>query len=154
VKVAGPRHRPLIVKLAASGVAAMVLGSVPSAARAAPADAPGGGLPTIPSTTQASGGCTAPSRAVVKQTPWAQALLDPRPAWALSDGTGVTVAVVDTGVDASHGSPLAGQVVNCPTVAGGSWGRADCVGHGPFVAGLIAARPRNGIGEHRMPPPQ
>jgi hypothetical protein len=86
---------------------------------------------------------------VIKEMPWAQALLDPRRAWALSDGTGVKVAVVDTGVDASSGSPLAGQVITGPAVAGGSAGsakKADCVGHGTFVAGLIAARPRGGVG--------
>lgn len=105
----------------------------------------GGGLPTIPATTQ-QGGCTAASHTVVKQTPWAQALLDPRRAWALTDGAGVTVAVVDTGVDASHGSPLAGRVIDGPSVAGGSSKRPDCVGHGTFVAGLIAAQARNGIG--------
>ncbi|HEV7933085.1 MAG TPA: S8 family serine peptidase [Actinomadura sp.] len=139
-------------KLTVCGAAAVALGSAPyvsGAALAAGTDSAGqpggGGLPTIPSATQ-PGACTPRSRTVIKEMPWAQALLDPRRAWALSDGTGVKVAVVDTGVDASSGSPLAGQVITGPAVAGGSAKKADCVGHGTFVAGLIAARPRGGVG--------
>jgi subtilisin family serine protease len=66
-------------------------------------------------------------------------------------GTGVTVAVLDSGVDGTH-PDLAGQVlpgydatVNPPTpVAAGANG--DVEGHGTFVSGLIGALRDNGIG--------
>ena len=52
------------------------------------------------------------------------------------DGSGVTVAVVDTGVDNSK--DLAGRVIHAD-VTGSSWNSdRDDYGHGTFVAGLIA----------------
>ncbi|HEX4431835.1 MAG TPA: S8 family peptidase [Frankiaceae bacterium] len=52
------------------------------------------------------------------------------------DGSGVTVAVVDTGIDNSK--DLAGRVIHAD-VTGSSWNSdRDDYGHGTFVAGLIA----------------
>ncbi len=52
------------------------------------------------------------------------------------DGAGVTVAVVDTGIDSSK--DLAGRVIHAD-VTGSSWNSdRDDYGHGTFVAGLIA----------------
>ncbi len=65
-------------------------------------------------------------------------------AWRLhAEADGVRVAVVDTGVDATH-PDLAGHVV-------ASWhlpdsAPTDVVGHGTAVAGVIAATAGNGIG--------
>lgn len=67
----------------------------------------------------------------------------------LSTGAGVTVAVVDSGVDSRHpklAPAMAPGVdvaaVNDPRVAADSPGTAeDCQNHGTMVAGLIAARP-------------
>jgi subtilisin family serine protease len=57
-------------------------------------------------------------------------------AWDITKGAGVTVAVVDTGVDSSH-PELEGQVlVNS----------SDPHGHGTFIAGMIAAKQNNQIG--------
>jgi len=53
------------------------------------------------------------------------------------DGTGVTVAVLDTGIDAGH-KDLAGKVVAHRNFAGGSEGDKDRVGHGTHVASIIA----------------
>ncbi|MET8912286.1 type VII secretion-associated serine protease mycosin [Micromonospora sp. NPDC004551] len=58
----------------------------------------------------------------------------------LSTGRGVTVAVVDSGVDATH-PELAGQVLPGGRSYGASGdGRSDADGHGTHMAGIIAAR--------------
>jgi type VII secretion-associated serine protease mycosin len=60
----------------------------------------------------------------------------------------VTVAIVDSGVDASH-EQLTGRVVTGWDVTGGKavkGGASDCAGHGTAVAGLIAASPVAGRG--------
>jgi type VII secretion-associated serine protease mycosin len=65
-------------------------------------------------------------------------------AWALSQGQGIKVAVIDTGIDASHPA-LAGAVVGGTDVSGlGSADGLTPVGqnsyHGTMVASLIAGR--------------
>ncbi|MFU8851857.1 type VII secretion-associated serine protease mycosin [Micromonospora sp. SL1-18] len=59
----------------------------------------------------------------------------------LSTGQGVVVAVLDTGVDATH-PELAGRVLPGGRSYGGASGdgRADSDGHGTHMAGIIAAR--------------
>ncbi|MGK5678065.1 S8 family serine peptidase [Actinoplanes sp. URMC 104] len=67
-------------------------------------------------------------------------------AWTRSTGAGVTVAVVDSGVDAAH-SDLAGQVLPGADFITGTEGTAvDPHGHGTHVAGTIAALTANGTG--------
>ena len=56
----------------------------------------------------------------------------------------VPVAVIDSGVDASH-PELAGKILDAKSFVGGS-ARVDSLGHGTFVAGLIAAGVDNGVG--------
>jgi subtilisin family serine protease len=56
----------------------------------------------------------------------------------------VPVAVIDSGVDATH-PELAGKILGARSFVGGS-PRVDALGHGTFVAGLIAAGVDNGIG--------
>ncbi|HXF98112.1 MAG TPA: S8 family serine peptidase, partial [Gaiellaceae bacterium] len=56
----------------------------------------------------------------------------------------VPVAVIDSGVDASH-PELKGKILDAKSFVGGS-ARVDRLGHGTFVAGLIAAGVDNGIG--------
>jgi len=56
----------------------------------------------------------------------------------LADGSGVRVAVVDSGVDATH-PQLKGRVVAGRDFLKDSDGRQDCVGHGTGVASIIAA---------------
>ena len=62
-----------------------------------------------------------------------------------SIGTGVVVAVIDSGVQASH-PDLAGSVIAGPDIIDGDQTPADEHGHGTNVAGIIAARAGNGIG--------
>ncbi|MFD0635806.1 type VII secretion-associated serine protease mycosin [Catenulispora yoronensis] len=70
-------------------------------------------------------------------------MLAPSRAWPLSQGHGVTVAVVDSGVQADA-PQLRGQVDAGKDVTAAGTGDRDCVGHGTFVAGLIAARAQTG----------
>ncbi|WP_399083254.1 S8 family serine peptidase [Streptomyces sp. BBFR2] len=124
--------RRALTLLAAFGLLAMGAGP-------ASADGPDGiSLPPIPRGVEGKS-CTKPSAKKISGRPWAQNVLRPELAWDLTEGDGATVAVVDTGVDA-HGTPaLAGRVKAGPDVAGGGASGKDCVGHGTFVAGLIAA---------------
>ncbi|MFC8515111.1 type VII secretion-associated serine protease mycosin [Streptomyces sp. NPDC057257] len=57
--------------------------------------------------------------------------------WAESQGEGVTVAVVDSGVDASH-PDLTGQVLEGKDFTGGGNAQKDIQGHGTGMASLIA----------------
>ncbi|MCV7316543.1 S8 family serine peptidase [Mycolicibacillus parakoreensis] len=76
------------------------------------------------------------------------AMLDLARAWTYSTGTGVPVAVIDTGV-----TPTA----RLPVVPGGDYimggdGLTDCDAHGTVVAAVIAAAPRPGPGPRPRPP--
>ncbi|HXA63234.1 MAG TPA: S8 family serine peptidase [Streptosporangiaceae bacterium] len=128
------------VRTGAVLVAALLLAATPGLAAGA-GDV--GSLPTVPQTSS-SGTCTKPSTKTVNNIPWPQVRLDPQRVWQFTQGAGVTVAVVDSGVDSSGGSPLAGQV--------GNSSKGDCTGHGTFVSGLIAARPRPGVGFSGLAP--
>ncbi len=86
-------------------------------------------LPQIPQALKAGQACTAASGKKVPSVPWQLPYLGADRLWALANGEGVTVAVVDTGVD---GAVLPSK----PVGEGGS----DCVGHGTVVASLIASR--------------
>jgi type VII secretion-associated serine protease mycosin len=88
---------------------------------------------------------------VLKPVPWPQLEFDPQSVWQFSTGAGVTVGVVDTGVDA--GVPqLGGHVATGTTFAGGSNGNTDCVGHGTQVAGIIVAQASGSVGFEGLAP--
>ncbi len=76
----------------------------------------------------------------VRNEQWQLGALNALAAWQHATGKGVVVAVLDSGVDASH-PDLAGQVLpGVDLVDGTSDGRTDPVGHGTTVASLIAGR--------------
>ncbi|MDQ2826220.1 MAG: S8 family serine peptidase, partial [Actinomycetota bacterium] len=79
---------------------------------------------------------------------WALAQIRAPQAWARSTGSGITIGIVDTGVDAGH-----------PDLVGKVLATADCLGrpcvlsspgdphgHGTIVGGIAAAVTNNGIG--------
>jgi membrane-anchored mycosin MYCP len=125
--------------MAAAGLVVSCLSAVPAVA------APPRGACTNPE----------PGRPVVRPLPWAQDLLGAERAWSHSTGAGVTVAVVDSGVDADHpqlrrpGKVLPGRDF---FLVGRLPGNYDCVSHGTGVASIIAADPMTGIGFHGIAP--
>lgn len=92
---------------------------------------------------------------MVHKLPWAQQYLDPQRAWQFSTGKGVTVAVVDSGVDADHpqlrrpGKVLRGRDF---FLVGDLPGNYDCVSHGTGVASIIAADKVPGVGFEGIAP--
>jgi type VII secretion-associated serine protease mycosin len=99
------------------------------------------------------GPALAPSR-TVSAVPHVQELYDIDHLAALATGTGIRVAVIDSGVDAKHpqlkakGAVVAGR----DFLRGAADGRQDCNGHGTMVASIIAARKVPGTPFHGLAP--
>lgn len=98
------------------------------------------------------------SSGTLSQSEWALTTLDAHRAWDISRGKGVTVAVIGSGIDASH-PDLKGQVVRGADFGDRSSvdGRHDQgteTSQGTGVAGIIAATTRNfhGNGLHGLAP--
>ncbi|GGC03295.1 S8 family serine peptidase [Cellulomonas carbonis] len=66
-------------------------------------------------------------------------------AWDVATGSGVVVAVLDTGVDSTH-PDLAGKVLPGRDLVDDDADASDPHGHGTAVAGIVAARADDGIG--------
>lgn len=76
----------------------------------------------------------------VRAEQWHLKTLNVAGAWTYSSGAGVTVAVIDSGVDAGH-KDLQGQVLpGLDLVDPTGNGDTDLVGHGTTVSALIAGR--------------
>ena len=84
---------------------------------------------------------------------WTQDAYDaPDRLWSFSRGQGVTVAVLDTGVDATH-PQLAGKVLlGGDLVSGFPGGVVDCTPHGTAMAGVVNAAQVSGIGSYGLAP--
>ncbi|HEY2278512.1 MAG TPA: S8 family serine peptidase [Streptosporangiaceae bacterium] len=129
--------------LRAPGVLAAVLGL--TAALTTPAAGVSAQSPSV--LPQPSAGCPGTSAvAAPGNKPWAQQALGFAGVWPLTRGAGVTVAVVDSGVDANpqFGNRVAVGPDLAPSPAAPS-PDADCVGHGTSVASIIAAAPVPGV---------
>jgi membrane-anchored mycosin MYCP len=112
--------------------------------------------------------CLRAAASATGQMPWAQLRLAPEQAWTRSRGEGVTVAVLDTGVDGSAAQLRDNVLAGADVVSGDGRGDTDCQGRGTALAGIIAARPGSGsklvgvapastilpvrIGDHRSAP--
>ena len=66
-------------------------------------------------------------------------------AWATSAGNGVTIAILDSGVDSAH-PDLAGKLLPGWNFYDGNSNTADVTGHGTKVAGTAAASTNNSLG--------
>lgn len=99
-------------------------------------------------------GCGGEAPRYLDEEPPALAQLGASKAWQLATGAGVTVAVVDSGVD-DRNPHLAGAVLQGTDVVRAGTadaGRKDTWGHGTTVAGIIAARPVDGSGVRGLAP--
>lgn len=76
---------------------------------------------------------------------WHLATLGAPTAWDIAKGAGVTVAILDSGVDSTH-PDLAGQLVAGWNLADNNSNTTDVYGHGTEVAGVVAAASNNNIG--------
>ncbi|BCJ27668.1 hypothetical protein Asera_17760 [Actinocatenispora sera] len=84
--------------------------------------------------------------------PWAVKRIAADRAWPISQGSGVTVAVLDSGVNAQH-RQLAGRVeAGTDLVRGKGTADTDCAGHGSMVAGIIAGKRVDGSGFYGVAP--
>ncbi len=92
------------------------------------------------------------SATVMPDPPWPQERYDLNALSQITDGSGVTVAVIDSGVDTHH-PQLTGVVrPGSDALDRGGDGRMDCVGHGTAVASIIAARAMAGSGLRGLAP--
>ncbi|MEU6715414.1 type VII secretion-associated serine protease mycosin [Nonomuraea sp. NPDC046802] len=94
-------------------------------------------LAPTPSPARTTNCAPEPGVQEVTGKPWPQERLRFERVWRLTKGEGVSVAVVDSGVDATH-PQLTGVVTRQIDLTGTD--ARDCVGHGTAVAGIIAGR--------------
>jgi len=86
---------------------------------------------------------------VQRPVPLAQSLFGAGRIWPMSTGSGVTVAVLDSGVDVGHPQlrgPNIGTGADFYRRSGSGSGRYDCDGHGTAVTSLIAAQKVSDVG--------
>jgi subtilisin family serine protease len=76
---------------------------------------------------------------------WGMDMIEADAAHNVTTGVGATVAVIDTGVQASH-EDLAGRLLPGKDFVDGDDNPDDGNGHGTHVTGIIAADANNGIG--------
>lgn len=102
-------------------------------------------LAVAPAPAVAAPSCGPTGEPLSDQVPWPLRRLDPASAWPLSRGEGVVVAVIDSGVSATH-PVLAGQVLPGRDFGLPDYdGQCDEYGHGTMVAGIIAGRDDAGV---------
>ncbi len=116
-----------------------------------------GVLPVVqPTAAHAATPCSSSTRPAPGKTvpgvPYALQRYAPDRLAPLSTGQGVTVAVIDSGVDDRH-PQLAGKVEDGKDfLSGNPDANQDCNGHGTGVASIIAARPAQGTGFRGLAP--
>lgn len=113
------------------------------------------GLPAAPAAAaRPAPACSAPLAPVgpVTERPWPQQRYAPERLSPLATGAGVTVAVIDSGVNREH-PQLTGRVLDgADYLDRGGDGSQDCAGHGTGVASIIAATPAAGVAFRGLAP--
>ncbi|PZF94365.1 type VII secretion-associated serine protease mycosin [Micromonospora deserti] len=129
--------------VAPAAAAALPVPAEPAAARPAAGPLPVAGPQAARRLTAAPVAYAPPGQGrpdQIRDEQWQLDELRASTAWRSSTGRGVTVAVIDSGVDATH-PDLAGQVLpGLDLVTPQGTAAPDPVGHGTTVAGLIAGR--------------
>jgi membrane-anchored mycosin MYCP len=92
----------------------------------------------------------APSVSDPAAVPWAVAASGVDGLAGVADGSGQTVAVIDSGV--SPLSTFGGRVLRGHDLLGATDGRTDCVGHGTAVASIITAASTTELGFRGLAP--
>ncbi|WP_254550151.1 S8 family serine peptidase [Catellatospora tritici] len=77
--------------------------------------------------------------------PWPLKRLAPQRVWPLTRGAGVTVAVIDSGVDSGHRLLRPRVLPGLDLTGAGGDGTCDEAGHGTLIAGIIAGAPDGGF---------
>jgi thermitase len=83
---------------------------------------------------------------------WHLAKMNVPQMWDLSQGSGIVVAVADTGVFIAHPDLAANMLPGGFNVAENNTDITDYYGHGTLVSGTIAAITNNGVGASSMSP--
>ncbi|WP_203708053.1 type VII secretion-associated serine protease mycosin [Asanoa iriomotensis] len=132
LRAAAGRWRSLATRWSAMASAAALVGSVVAVGAVAPGAA-ASVVGRVPS-------CGPDVGEPMTAQPWPLQQLRPDLAWPISEGAGITVAVIDSGVSATHPA-LEGKVLEGRDfVDASAKGQCDEVAHGTLVAGVIAGR--------------
>lgn len=138
------RRMRLVLVGAVIAVAVPPVAAGPAAAMAVPP----------PAARLAVPGCenSEPPPKVITAMPWPQTRYAPVRLAPLATGAGVTVAVIDSGVDDTHPQMKGRVVAGRDFLDAGLDGTRDCVRHGTGVASIIAATPRDGVAFRGLAP--
>ncbi|MEH1098240.1 type VII secretion-associated serine protease mycosin [Micromonospora sp. CPCC 205561] len=131
-----------------------LLTAVPAAPAAAGGPAAAARSAPVPPLARSAPACASPLAPArpVSAPPWPQQRYAPERLAPFATGAGVTVAVVDSGVDARH-PQLSGRILDGTDLLDpGGDGSRDCAGHGTGVASIIAAGPRDGVAFRGLAP--
>ena len=111
-------------------------------------------LLTVPTPAHAAAPCEQEAQAgqIAAGVPIEDQVYDPKRLAGFATGAGVRVAVIDSGVDATH-PQLRGRVAQgADFLRNDPSGRQDCAGHGTAVASIIAAAPARDTGFQGLAP--
>jgi type VII secretion-associated serine protease mycosin len=131
----GPNSRRKLARIWLAGFGVLTLAVLPGTAQAA------GQQPSGPASAAVA------ADGIRDNQQWVLGMLNVAPAWPRSEGAGVTVAVIDSGVDPDV-SDLSGSVTAGPDYTGVSTSPAspDWGVHGTWMASLIAGHGHDGGG--------